>query len=106
MYDGVDMTAVLFGANARHVPAWLYVVDQGPGLVTFVGSSRVEDAAHPLRYGSIRSHQLIVGEVVVRPHEVIATDTVRGYGLSGLVTDMRPVNELLEDGEYVVRRSR
>lgn len=81
----VDHTAMLFGQHARHVPAWLYVQDMGPGLVTFVGASKVLTRAHPLRYGSERTHQLIVGELVIRPHQVHATDELRGYGLGSLV---------------------
>lgn len=84
--DGVDYTAVVFGRHARHVPAWLYVQDAGPGMVSFVGASRVDALAHPLRYGSTLTHQLIVGELVVRPHTVHTTDQLRGVGLAALMT--------------------
>lgn len=102
MYDGVDMTAVMFGANARHVPAWLYVQNQGPGMVSIVGASRVANlaAAHPLRYGSDRAHQLVIGEIVIRPHVVIATDARRGDGLAALTGDHN-LREILAQGEIL-----
>jgi hypothetical protein len=98
------MLRALLGERARHVPAWLYVQDQGAGLVAFVGASRnpLAAAAHPLRYGSERTHQLIVGELVVRPHRVIATDLLRGHGLASLVGQPYDVGDLLTMGEEVV----
>jgi hypothetical protein len=84
--DGDAYTRLIFGQHARHVPGWLYVQDAGDGTVSFVGSSRVTDGPHPLRYGSRRTHQLVIGEVIVRPHLVVASDVARGAGLAGLVT--------------------
>lgn len=82
----VDYTAALFGQNAVHVPAWLYVQDGGAGVVSFVGASRIADiGAHPLRFGSERTHQLVIGELVVRPHCVTGTDALRGEGLGSLM---------------------
>jgi hypothetical protein len=100
----MDYTRVLFGEHAVHVPAWLVVQDGGDGLVSFVGASRagVESLAaglHPLRYGSSKEHQLIVGEIVVRPHRVTASDARRGSGLAGLATD--PFTDLA-DAERIV----
>lgn len=93
----------LLGENAKHVPCWMYVQDQGEGLISFVGASSVKDGIHPLRYGSQRTHQLIVGEMVARPHFVIATDALRGSGLAGLVGGHQ-IDELLAHGEYVIER--
>src|SRR4051794_623381 len=70
--------------HARHVPAWMYVQRVGDGTVSFVGSSRVSTPAHPLHYGSTRTHQFVVGELVVRPHFVVGTDALRGQGLGGI----------------------
>lgn len=84
---GVDYARVIYGDDARHVPAWFYVQDQGAGVVAFVGASVLPaDLAHPLRYGSDRTHQIIVGEIIVRPHTVVATDELRGAGLGALAT--------------------
>lgn len=101
----MDYAKVLFGENAVHVPAWMWVQPAGDGLVSFAGASRIPDlgAAHPLRYGSERVHQLIVGEVVVRPHLIVATDVHRGSGLAALVSSTRIDREaLLADGEVVL----
>lgn len=93
----------LLGQHANRVPAWMYVQSAGDGLVSFAGASRVSDLAHPLRYGSDRSHQLIVGEAVIRPHFVIATDALRGEGLGGLVSKGgHDFPRMLSDGEVLL----
>jgi hypothetical protein len=99
LYGDVDITRVMFGQHAIHVPAWLIVQDQGEGLVAFVGSSRLPVTNHPLRYGSERTHQRIVGEIIIRPHEVRGTDARRGDGLSGLAGD---VWRGFDEGERIV----
>lgn len=101
LYGGIEPVRIMFGQNARHVPAWLYVQHQGDGMVSFVGASNVGDP-HPLRYGSDRTHQFIVGEVIVRPHLVVATDTLRGLGLPGLATHDHDIAAMLRDGERLI----
>jgi len=98
------LAGLMLDPHARHVPSWLYVQDSGPGLVTFVGSSRIPGTgdAHPLRYGSRRSHQLVVGEIVIRPHYAVGTDAVRGQGLGGLVTHGHDFRAFLERGEVLL----
>lgn len=94
-YAGVDLARVMYGERARHVPAWMYVQHAGDGTVSFVGGSQVDTVAHPLRYGSERTHQLIAGEIIVRPHLIVATDALRGRGLGGLATDVPTPGEML-----------
>lgn len=102
----MDYTKFVFGENAIHVPAWMYVQGGGDdGVVSFVGASHLPalGAAHPLRYGSDRTHQLIVGEMVVRPHLVVGTDAHRGAGLAALISSARYDREtLLANGEVVI----
>jgi hypothetical protein len=93
-----DYTRVLFGQHAVHVPAWLVVQDQGDGLVSFVGASRGA-GPHPLRFGSTEVHQLVVGEIIVRPHHVTHSSARAGSGLAGLVTD--PYTDLA-DAERII----
>lgn len=100
---GPGFAKVMFGEHAVHVPAWLYVQNQGDGVVTFVGSSRV-DGPHPLRFGSERTHQLILGEIVVRPHWAIGTDALRGHGLGALATSGHDLAAYLADGEVILGR--
>lgn len=101
----MDYTQALYGQHARHVPAWMYVQDGGTGIVSFVGASKVNveqhlAGVHPLRYGSTRTHQLIVGEIIVRPHLVVATDDLRGMGLAGLATNDHWATA--ENGERII----
>jgi hypothetical protein len=96
---GVDWARVLFGQNAVHVPMWMYVQDGGPDHVSFVGGSRAHsESGHPLRYGSPRTHQLVIGELVVRPHAVLGTDNLRGMGLTGLAMAGHDVDHMLATG--------
>jgi hypothetical protein len=98
-----DVAKVAFGEHAVHVPAWLYVQNTGSGVVTFVGSSRVQDTErHPLRLGNDRTHQLVVGEIVVRPHWAIGTDTLRGHSLGALATAGHDLAAYLGDGEVIL----
>ncbi|MEU6406148.1 hypothetical protein [Streptomyces sp. NPDC046985] len=98
------LAGLMLDPHARHVPSWMYVQDSGPGLVTFVGSSRIPGTgdAHPLRYGSRRIHQLIVGEILVRPHYAVGTDALLGHGLGGLATNGHDFRAVLEHGEIVL----
>lgn len=101
----VDYSKVLFGANAVHVPAWMYVQHQGDGMVSFTGASRLPSAPeHPLRYGSQRTHQFVLGEIVVRPHLVVATDALRGSGLAYLATSDHDFERMVggDQGEIVL----
>lgn len=103
LYGGEDMARVLYGKNAHHVPAWVYVQRQADNVVGLVGASRVpQGTAHPLLYGSSRQHVFIVGEVIVRPHLAVATDALRGYGAGSLYISGHDVGEMLDQGEMVV----
>lgn len=110
LYGGADMARVMYGIDARHVPAWLYVQDQGPGTVSFVGASRTPGQDNPLTYGSGHyehgarpawTHHFVVGEIIVRPHLVIGTNALRGESLSGLATGGHDIEAMLADGAHV-----
>ena len=100
LYGGADMTKVMFGENAVSAPAWMYVQDMGDGTVGLVGASRIGSGAHPLRYGSDRAHQLIIGEVIIRPRVVVATDALTGHGAAGLF--LGPHGTALANGELLI----
>lgn len=102
LYDGVDMARVMYGQNAVHVPAFFYVQNQGDGMVSFIGGSALPGAVHPLRYGSERAHQLVIGEVIVRPHIIVATDTLQGLGMNGMMTTHHDLTAMLAKGEMVL----
>ncbi len=101
--DNIDMTRTLYGQDARHVPAWIYVQKHGNEVVGLVGASRVPPGtAHPLLYGSSRQHTFIVGEIIIRPHIVIATDALRGAGAGNLYLGDHDFTAMLADGELIV----
>jgi hypothetical protein len=102
LYGGADMTRVMYGQNARHVPAWMYVQRHSAETVGLIGASRVpQGTAHPLLYGSDRQHAFIVGEVIFRPHVVIATDALMGMGAGSLYLGNHDFGAMLADGELV-----
>jgi hypothetical protein len=112
LYGGADqVTRLMYGRDARHVPAWLYVQDQGPGVVSFVGSSMTRGQDNPLTYGGghhVRgvsvprwTHHFVIGEIIVRPHVVIGTNALRGEGLSALATSGHDIEAMLADGAHV-----
>lgn len=95
----------IFGEHARHVPCWMYIQDQGKGMISFVGASRVDsdiNSLHPLRYESSRTHHFITGEIIVRPHLIVATDALIGRGLAGLATNNHDVEHMLSNGEVLL----
>lgn len=75
---------------------WMIVQNSGE-TTTFVGASR--DPA--LRYGSRLTHQMIVGELIVRPHFVIESDQFRGHGLTSLLKDGANLADWLAGGQLV-----
>lgn len=110
-----DAARLFYGENARHVPGFLWVQDQGQGTVAFVGSSMTPGRDNPLRYGAghwdrdrdrdrdgYYAHHLIVGELIVRPHVVIATHAADGHGLGGLLTGGPDMEEALTGGRLLI----
>lgn len=97
----MDYIQAMLGQDARRAPAWLYVQNQGNGIVSFVGASKMDEAIHPLRYDSERTHQYIHGEVILRPVSIVATDALRGQGLDGLVTGYHDLDAMLANGERI-----
>lgn len=99
LYGGIDMASVMFGEGARRVGRMhMWVQGAGDTAVSFVGASRI---GLPLKFGSDRTHTVIVGEVIVIPRVVIGTDCRRGHGLGGLITDIPEGREMLADGEIL-----
>jgi hypothetical protein len=107
LYGGEDQAMrVLLGDQARQGTGWLYVQDAGSGMVSFVGSAREKvytpRQRHELAYGSDRTHQFVLGQVIIRPSLVIGTDALRGTGLAGLATGAHNLKGMLGDqGEII-----
>jgi len=78
-------TKAMFGEHAIHVPMWMKIQDNGEERgVIFVGASR----SVAMRYGSNKTHQLIIGEMIIRPHVVAESGEFTGMGATGLLTEM------------------
>lgn len=95
--DEEAMMHALFGRFARRVPMWMVVQETGNVGVTFVGASR--DLR--LRFGSTMTHQLILGEMIVRPHVAIESDRYQGLGLSGFLTQCADLEEWFANGRLL-----
>jgi hypothetical protein len=97
-------TQAMYGIHARHVPVWIWVQETAADTVIIAGASRIPGSgiAHPLRYGSVRTHQFILGELIVRPHLVFATDYYRGMGVTGLLNANVDVEDITRNGELIL----
>lgn len=85
LYAGVDMTKVMFGSRAIHVPLNLIVqrVDNNSGKVTGVFQTSV---GTPLLFGAKndQAHVLILGDAIIRPGLAYASNHLVGTGFSGI----------------------
>lgn len=81
LYGDVDVTKVMFGQEAVHVPINIICQPMGDGKVTGVFQT---SAGLPLLRGSARSHILLIGDMVFRPRIACASDEFRGSGLAAL----------------------
>jgi len=91
------MTRAMFGQYARHVPAWVVIQDMGEAGVIIVGASRSQD----LRYDDNHIHQLILGELIVRPHCVIGSNHLVGSGAAGLLHADNDLRAWAEHGTVI-----
>jgi hypothetical protein len=98
LYNGINMTKFMFGEAAIHVPAWLVAQSNSNGGVAIAGASRSEE---PM-FGSDKVHAFMIGELIVRPHFVTASDEFVGRGIGGFWTDLPSPREWLENGEILV----
>lgn len=95
----------MFGDNAVHFGFNFVIQDAGLGSVSLVAVSRTGDGSpHPLRFGSEQTHQLVVGDAVIRPRYVVESNKWRGVGLAGLITSsaMTSPEEWFRSGKIIV----
>lgn len=78
-----QMIRSLFGENAFRAPCWM-VSQAGAAsdehVVQMIGASK----DLKLNYGSKTCHQLMIGEIIVRPHVLVESNDFIGSGLSGM----------------------
>lgn len=89
--DDMDYTKVMFGIHAMHVPCQLILQDQGRTpdgryltLVAGVIATTEPLLSEPAREARCM-HELIVGDMVIRPHGKWASKKFQGYGIAGLL---------------------
>lgn len=83
---GIDHAKLLMGKDAIHVAINMIVQpmgDDGDDSVTGVFQTR---HGRPLQFGRAESHILVLGDAIIRPRLVIASNAFRGSGLNHLAT--------------------
>ena len=98
----LNYTKVMYGQNAVHIPAWMVLQNQQESGILIAGASRSPD---PL-YGTEKAHVFILGEIIIRPHFVVASDDFKGRGAGGFWTDLPSANEWMQNGELIVATER
>lgn len=80
----MDNTCIkmMFGCHALHVPMNIVVQDMGDKVSLCIA----QIAGKRIRFGSDKTHQLILGDAVIRPHAVLESDKFIGLGMSAVVT--------------------
>lgn len=73
----------MFGANAVAVPFNCIVQPMRNQTILAVVAIQGAEAAR-LTFGSNLTHQLIMGDAVVRPHCVVESNHLQGCGLAGI----------------------
>ena len=88
MNDDVDYTKAMFGENAIHIPFNATIQQSGKHNDTYVfsiiGQTSCVSPVSPVMFGGTKTHQLILGDCIIRPHLVIETNDMQGRGISGL----------------------
>ncbi len=96
-----DMTRAMFGCNAVHCGVNIIVQDGEDGRAIMVAQSKMT-GPHPLRYGSKRTHILLLGDMVFRPQLVLGTDSFRGVGLNNLLRNGFMPSDEWNEGDIVL----
>lgn len=87
LYDGVDITKVMYGEDAMHVP--FNMILQATGVPhKYAGVFQFEHEISKLEkmFGNT-SHVLILGDAIIRPRVAIRTKSLQGVGISGIYRD-------------------
>jgi hypothetical protein len=82
-----EYTRMLFGDQAVYAKTHLIVQkgDNEGHTVAIAALSRSE-GQHPLLFGSTKTHQLVVGELIVVPKLVMESNHLQGSGMSHMFT--------------------
>lgn len=85
MNDADIYTRAMFGQNAIQVP-FNCIVQANPNENTVAAVIVVGGSSQTLRYmfGGKKTHQLIIGDAIIRPHLVMDSDHLTGTGIAGI----------------------
>jgi len=95
--EGLDVMKFYYGQNLVHVPMWMIAQDQGDTTV-FVGATRNDD----IRYKSKMTHQLILGEMFIRPHVVSESEHLKGSGISAIARSGADMESWVNHGNIIL----
>jgi hypothetical protein len=96
-------TRLLMGQNGVHVSLNFVVQRAGEGRIIVIGQSSVPYGPHPLQFGGTRTHQLVMGDAIIRPRAVVDSDHLRGSGaIHILTTGMADIGEWLSHGHILI----
>jgi len=87
MQDDEIYIRAMFGEKAVHLP--LNFILQNPDESTLVGVVQCRLNPQTLKRlvkGSQKTHQLILGDAIIRPRIIAESNHLRGVGLAGIMT--------------------
>ena len=97
-------TKIMFGEHAFRVP--MNFIIQGdtnnPNELAGVFQGR-HPAMKQMLFGSKKCHQLILGDIVIRPHLVVESDAFIGMGINGIYKDgFRDLDKWITQGSTLL----
>ncbi len=100
MDDGY--TRMMFGRHAVSVGV-NFIMQETEGGMILIGQSKCQNNPM-LRFGAKkeRTHVLVLGDMVLRPHLVMASDSFRGDGVTSLVKNGFVSPDRWLDGDLVL----
>lgn len=100
-------TRAMFGIHAIHTPMnFIVQAYEEDGAIIAIAQAKVDDALFKrLTFGSRLTHQLILGDIVLRPHLVSESDHLRGSGLAGLARSGFQMDDWVEHGRVLLHNS-
>ena len=86
---------MLSGVYTAHIPCWFVMQGHGNNQVGIVGASKTDK----LLYGTDKTHTIIKGDSIFRPHMIYAGDSAMGSGINGLATGAH--FKIRDEGELI-----
>ena len=94
---------MMFGENAVHLPINIINQPDHKGGHTFGVFQMKHPAFEQLSFGGKKTHQLILGDMVIRSRIVLDSDHLQGVGLAGLATQGFDLPGWVENGNILIK---